>query len=307
MRQQVQPDRNTSWRLGTVQPYWPSEAGTQTHKLSFMLHSSERPWHQQSVCLSYDATLLLLPDNFCIFGERSSVLWDTLTNLWRSMFSLCSPWKWPTPKCALRAKLAQPSGKAGPECYSAYVFFLLHQFITITEITLTHYCVMKTQSRATNAQSTPDCPNITQSQSQDICNNSTWHQQCRLSCTDMPWLKQFAMYNHISKTNYNRETTSMTELSTTLQRAKDAHKVSRKKLCDLYVSPSLIIAPILLSGTLLDFFTCPSQKPRHYLPHLPRLVPSITPGFSKHIICFTYFFQSLPASLPHSNGTFLKH
>lgn len=46
----------------------------------------------------------------------------------------------------------------------------------------------------------------------------------------------------------------MTELSTTLQRAKVAHKVSRKKLCDLYVSPSLIIAPILLSGTLLDFF-----------------------------------------------------
>lgn len=78
----------------------------------------------------------------------------------------------PNPICALRAKLAQPSGKAGPECYSAYVLFLLHQFISITEITLTHYCVMKTQSRATNAQSTPDCPNITQSQNQDICNNS---------------------------------------------------------------------------------------------------------------------------------------
>lgn len=138
-----------------------------------------------------------------------------------------------TPICALRAKLAQPSGKAGPECYSTYVLFLLHQFISITEITLTHYCVMKTESRATNAQSTPDCPNITQSQSQDICN-----QQYRLSCTDMPWLKQFAMYNHISKINYYRETTSMTKMSTTLQRAKDAHKVSRKKLCDLYISPS---------------------------------------------------------------------
>lgn len=179
MRQQVQPDRNTSWRPGRVQPYWPSEARIQTQFHAALLKKTLTSTVSLSLCLSLSPPLLPLPDNFCIFGERSFVLWDILTNLWCSMFSLCSTQAHlllemrplqkmtnsQTPICALRAKLAQPSGKAGPECYSTYVLFLLHQFISITEITLTHYCVMKTESRATNAQSTPDCPNITQSPS----------------------------------------------------------------------------------------------------------------------------------------------
>lgn len=133
----------------------------------------------------------------------------------------------------------------------------------------------------------------------------------------MPWLKQFAMYNHISKTNYYRETTSMMELSTTLQKAKRLSLTKPPgRLCDLYIvswtinsvdpSLSLIIAPILLNGNPLSFHLSKPEAhticliyqtlyPLSYQASLNTFTPPISPK------------ASLLPSLTHSNGTFLKH